>query len=130
LSKKSYILQSSYIAVVATGTVSAMVVTLLMVVVVVGMVSFTVFDNVAVMVVAVIGAVIAVVTVVLAVFIVFTVIFSASVITGVEMIGSAWDTLAGGVEDVSVTGCRFFVFFSVMSSSVFIRSSVGTVFSS
>ena len=117
---------SVYIAVVATGTGSAMVVTLLMVVVVVGMVSFTAVDNVAVMVVAVIGAVIAVVTVVLAVFIVFTVIFSASVITGVEMIGSAWDTLVGGGEDVSVTCWGFVVYCSVMSSSVFIRSSVGT----
>ena len=125
-----FILQSVYIAVVATGTGSAMVVTLLMVVVVVGMVSFTVVDKVAVMVVAVIGPVIAVVTVVLAVFIVFTVIFSASVITGVEIIGSAWDTLAGGVENVSVTGCWFAVSCSVRSSSVFIRSSVGTVFSS
>ena len=123
-----YILQSVYIAVVATGTGSAMVVTLLMVVVVVGMVSFIVVDNVAVMVVAVIGAVIAVVTVVLAVFIMFTVMFS--VITGVEMTGSAWDTLAGGVEDISVTGCGLALSCSVTSSSVFIRSSVGTVFSS
>ena len=122
---------SVYIAVVAThtGVGSALVFTLLMVVVVVDMVSFTVFDNVAVIVVAVIGAVIAVVTVVFAVFIVFTVIFSASVITSVEMIGSAWDTLLGGGEDVSVTGCGFVVSFSVISLSVFIRSSVGTVFS-
>ena len=125
-----YILQSVYIAVVATGTGSAMVVMLLVGVVIVGMVSFTVVDNIEVMVVAVIGAVITVVTVVLAVFIMFTAIFSASVITGVEMIGSAWDTLAGCGEDVSVTGCGFAVSCSVTSSSVFKRSSVGTVLSS